>query len=404
MQYLTQSEYQNPYWRHNLIVCLFGSFATLIAMTLILPFLPLYVQQLGINGQAAIAQWSGIAYGATYLTAGVVAPLWGRLGDLYGRKSMLVRASAGMAITMALMGCATTIWQFVGLRLLAGIAGGYSSGAMILVASQAPRAQSAWALGLLSSGIMAGNLIGPLIGGIFPPLVGIRMTFIGAGSLIFIAFLATLFMVRETPQRTRKPLPTRGHWSDIPNKPLMITMLGTGLLLMVANMSIEPIITLYIHSLIADPTQTTLIAALVMSAAALGSVLSASYLGRVADKKGHGVIIVSALAVASMLLIPQAFVTAGWQLIALRFLMGLALGGLMPCVTAVIRHNVPEHSVGVVLGYAVSAQFVGQVAGPLLGGFIGGQIGMRFVFLGTSLLLFLGAIGNWRILSLSKQR
>ncbi|MCP1242534.1 MFS transporter [Acetobacter lambici] len=404
MHHNTQSEYQKPYWRHNLVVCLFGSFATLIAMTLILPFLPLYVEQLGIDGQADIAQWSGIAYGATYLTAGVVAPVWGRLGDLYGRKSMLVRASLGMAITITLMGCATTIWQLVGLRLLAGIAGGYSSGAMILVASQAPRSQSAWALGLLSSGVMAGNLIGPLVGGFLPPLVGIRMTFIGAGSLIFIAFLATLFLIRETQPPPRKHLQTRIHWSDIPNKPLMITMLGTGLLLMVANMSIEPIITLYIRSLTIDPTRVTLIAALVMSAAALGSVLSASYLGRVADKKGHSVIIVSALAVASLLLIPQAFVTAGWQLIGLRFLMGLSLGGLMPCVTAVIRHNVPDHSVGVVLGYAVSAQFVGQVVGPLLGGFIGGQISMRFAFLGTSLLLFLGAISNWRVLHMPQKR
>lgn len=400
----THSEHQEPYWRHNLVVCLFGSFATLIAMTLMLPFLPLYVQQLGITGQADIAQWSGIAYGATYLTAGLVAPLWGRLGDLYGRKSMLVRASLGMAVTITLMGCATTIWQLVGLRLLAGVAGGYSSGAMILVASQAPRNQSAWALGLLSSGIMAGNLIGPLVGGLMPPLIGIRMTFIGSGALIFVAFLATLFLIRETPQRSVSPTRTKSGWKEIPDKPLMVMMLCTGMLLMVANMSIEPIITLYIRPLIANPAHVTFIAALVMSAAALGSILSASNLGRLADKKGHGIIIVSALAIASMLLIPQAFVTAGWQLIGLRFLMGLSLGGLLPCVTAVIRHNVPDHSIGTVMGYAVSAQFVGQVVGPLLGGFIGGQIGMRFVFLGTSVLLLVGALGNWRVLRPPQQR
>ena len=138
-------------------------------MTLMLPFLPLYVQELGVQGQANIAQWSGIAYGATFLTAGLVAPLWGRLGDRYGRKPMLIRASLGMALTMGLMGCATTLWQLVGLRLVAGLAGGYSSGATIMVASQAPRKRSAWALGLLSAGVMAGNLAGPLIGGLIPP-------------------------------------------------------------------------------------------------------------------------------------------------------------------------------------------------------------------------------------------
>ena len=121
------------------------------------------------------------------------------MGDRYGRKLRLMRANLGMAVTMALMGCATTIWQLVGLRLIVGLAGGYSSGATIMVAAQAPRSRSAWALGLLASGVMAGNLVGPLIGGFLPPLIGIRMTFLGAGCLIFVAFLATLLLIRETP-------------------------------------------------------------------------------------------------------------------------------------------------------------------------------------------------------------
>lgn len=393
------SKHENcePHWQRNLLVCLFGSFTTLVAMTLMLPFLPLYVQQLGAKGQASIAQWSGIAYGATFLTAGLVAPLWGRLGDRYGRKLMLVRASLGMAITMALIGCACNLSQLVGLRLLAGLAGGYSSGATIMVAAQAPRNRSAWALGLLASGVMAGNLAGPLIGGFLPPLIGIRMTFFGAGGLIFIAFLATVLLVRETPRVPVSGGLARGRWADIPNKCLVLTMLATGLLLMIAIMSIEPIITLYIQTLTVDPTRITWIAGVAMSAAALGSIVSASPLGRLADRIGHGTVIAGALAVAGLLLIPQAFVTTGWQLIGLRFLMGLSLGGLLPCISTVIRHNVPDHAVGLALGYAISAQYAGQVVGPLLGGFVGGHMSMRAVFLGTSGLLLLGALSNWRI-------
>lgn len=104
--------------------------------------------------------------------------------------------------------------------------------------------------------------------------------------------------------------------------------------------------------------------------------------------------IIGALAVAALLLVPQAFVTAGWQLVALRFLMGLALGGLLPCVTSVIRHNVPDGVGGNVLGMSISAQYAGQVAGPLLGGFIGGHFGMPAVFLGTAVLLAMGALAN----------
>ncbi|QEO18207.1 MFS transporter [Acetobacter vaccinii] len=393
----SKHEGYEPHWQRNLAVCLFGSFTTLVAMTLMLPFLPLYVQQLGARDQASIAQWSGIAYGATFLTAGLVAPLWGRLGDRYGRKPMLVRASLGMAITMALMGCADTLWQLVGLRLLAGLAGGYSSGATIMVAAQTPRNRSAWALGLLSSGVMAGTLAGPLIGGFLPALIGIRMTFLAAGGLIFVAFLATVLLVRETPRCSVKEGQARSHWAEIPDKRLVLAMLTTGLLLMVATMSIEPIITLYVQTLTTDPARVTWIAGLAMSAAAFGSIVSASYLGRLADRVGHGSVIAGALAVAGLLLIPQAFVTTGWQLIGLRFLMGLSLGGLLPCISTVIRHNVPDYAVGLVLGYAISAQYAGQVVGPLLGGFVGGHIGMRAVFLGTSGLLLLGAACNWRI-------
>src|SRR5580692_5269332 len=151
-------------WRRNLVICVFGSFTTIVAMTLLLPFLPIYVEQLGVTDRAAIAEWSGAAYGATFFSAALTAPLWGRLADLYGRKLMLIRASLGMAIAMSLIGMAHSVWELVGLRLLAGLLGGYSSGSAILVASQTPKARTGWALGVLASGIMAGNLVGPLVG------------------------------------------------------------------------------------------------------------------------------------------------------------------------------------------------------------------------------------------------
>lgn len=382
-------------WRRNLAVCMFGSFTTIVAMTLLLPFLPLYVEQLGVKDHAAIVQWSGAAYGATFLTAALVAPLWGRLADLYGRKLMLIRASLGMAVAMALIGIAQDVWQLVGLRLLAGLLGGYASGSMLLVATQTPKARSGWALGTMSSAIMAGNLVGPLVGGALPPLIGIRATFLAAGAVIFVAFLATALLIREAPRpRDAKGMPVGAGWASIPDKGPVAAMFVTGMLLMLANMSIEPIITVYVATLVRDASQVTLVAGVVMSAAALGSILSAARLGRLADRIGHWNVIVACLAVSALLLVPQAFVTAGWQLVALRFLMGLSLGGLLPCIAAVIRHHVPENAAGQMLGWSVSAQYVGQVAGPLMGGYVGGHVGMRAVFIGTCVLMGAGALGN----------
>src|SRR6202008_4887990 len=184
-------------WRRNLVICVFGSFTTIVAMTLLLPFLPLYVEQPGLTNHAAIPQWSRAAYGAAFFSAALTAPLWGRLADRYGRKLMLIRASLGMAVAMSLIGMAHSVWELVGLRLLTGLLGGYASGSMVLVAAQTPKARSGWALGVMSSGIMAGNVLGPLIGGALPPLIGIRATFLWAGGVIFITFLATTFLIRE---------------------------------------------------------------------------------------------------------------------------------------------------------------------------------------------------------------
>lgn len=385
------------HWRGNLAVCMAGSFTTIVAMTLLLPFLPLYVEQLGVSDHAAIVQWSGVAFGATFFTAALVAPLWGRLADVYGRKLMLIRASLGMAVAMALIGLAHNVWQLVALRLLAGLLGGYASGSMVLVATQTPKDRTGWALGTLSAAIMAGNLAGPLAGGWLPPLIGIRNTFFAAGGLIFLSFLATLFLIREE----HRPAAARatqggGDWGDIPDRRPVIAMLLTGALLALANMSIEPIITVYVAQLVPEPGRVTQVAGLVMAAAALGSILSSSYLGRLADRVGHWRVIIGCMAVAALLLVPQAFVQAGWQLVALRLLMGLALGGLLPCIAAVIRHNVPEGAAGRMLGWSTSSQYAGQVLGPLLGGYAGGHWGMRSVFLATCVLMAVGAAWNFR--------
>ena len=396
----TQADDGGPYWRRNFVVCLLGSFTTIVAMTLLLPFLPLYVEQLGVHDRAAIVEWSGVAYGATFLAAAIVAPLWGRIADRHGRKLMLMRASLGMAVAMSLIGMATTVWQLVALRLFAGLAGGYASGSTILVATQTPKARVGVALGVLSSGIMAGNLAGPLIGGVLPPMVGIKATFWLAGGVIFGTFVATTLLVREAPRPARGQTASRPGvaWSAIRHRGPVLAMLATGMLLMLANMSVEPIITVYVAELVADQSRVTLVAGLAMAAAALGSILSASALGWLADRVGHWRVVAFGLAAAAVLLIPQAFVTQAWQLVALRLLMGVALGGLLPCITSVIRHAVPDGMAGGVLGYSTSAQYIGQVVGPLLGGFVGGHAGMQAVFLATSVLMAAGALYNFAAL------
>lgn len=363
-------------------------------MTMLLPFLPIYVAHLGVTAPSAVVAWSGIAYGATFLTAGLLAPVWGRLADMYGRKLILIRASLGMAIIISMMGLAQDVYQLVFLRLMTGVLGGYASGAVVLVATQTPKARAGWALGTLSTGSLAGALIGPLIGGVMPDLIGIRSTFFAGGAVIFIAFLATTLLIREE----RRPVAPKGKvvgvWSTIPDKRPVVAMLLTAMMLMLANMSIEPIITVYVEQLAGTSAHVTVLAGIVMSVAALASIIAAPRLGRLADRIGAWRVVVLCLSVSAVLLIPQAFAGNVWQLIVLRFCMGLALAGLLPAIATQIRHSVPDRVTGTILGFSTSAQYAGQVAGPVMGGFVGGQIGMRAVFLATAALMAGSAVFN----------
>jgi MFS family permease len=394
------SERNARYWKQNLAVCVFGSFTTAVSLTMLLPFLPIFVEELGIKQQASIVQWSGLAFGATFLGTGLTAPLWGHLGDKYGRKPMLVRAAIGMAVIMSLIGLAHSVYQLVLLRLAAGLVGGYASSSMLLVATQTPRERAGWALGVLSTGGLTGNLIGPLVGGVLPNQIGIRNTFFAGGAVITIAMFATIFLVKED-YRESKPVPSAEDARAIsqrlqPSVRIIAgAMLATAMLVLLANMSIEPIITVYLETLKVPKTSLVLDAGFIMAASAFGSILMAPRLGRLADRIGGWKVISLCLLATSVVLIPQAFVTGWWQLGILRFLLGMSLAGLLPSVAKVIRHSVPEHLLGKVLGYSQSSQYAGQVIGPLMGGAIGAHFGMRSVFIATSAMTLIGAAANW---------
>jgi len=396
---------EHPYWRRNLAVGTAGSFTTLVAMTLLVPFLPEYVRQLGVDDPGAVVRWSGVAYGATFLTAALTAPLWGALGDRFGRKSMLVRASLGMAVAMTLLGFVQSVEQLVAVRLLVGLLGGYSSGATILVAAQTPKDRSAWALGVLSSGILAGNVVGPLVGGFVPAWVGIRPTFVVCGAVIFLAFLATTFLLREpratsgttTGARRTTGRPAGGVWRQVQRPGAVVALLATSSLLLFSTMSIEPIVTVYVEDL-GQLSHAAGVAGILVALTAVGSVVAAPRVGRLADRVGHTRVVVACLAAAGVLALAQALVTNVWQLGVLRVLLGLSLGGLLPSITAAVRHLAPPDAVGRVLGLGVSAQYVGQVAGPVLGGVVAAQHGLRAVFVATAVVLLAAAALNLAIL------
>ena len=391
---ISYAERNTSYWRRNLAVCVFGSFTTLVSLSMLLPFLPLYVEQLGVSSPAAVVQWSGVAFGATFFGTAITAPLWGRLANRYGRKPMLVRAAIGMAVVMSLIGVAHSVTELVVLRLAAGLIGGYASASIVMIGTQAPRERAGWALGVLSTGALAGNLIGPLVGGFLPGWVGIRGTFFVGGAMIAVAAAATILLVREdfdSVVGAKHRLDAKASRGVNVNRVVIPALLVTAMMVLLANMSIEPIITVYIGQLGVPHAHLARVAGMVMAASAFGSMLTAPRLGALADRVGGWNVIIGCLIATALVMLPQAFVTHWWQLALLRGVMGMTIAGLLPSIAKLVRQSVDESQSGTTLGYLQSAQFTGQVVGPLIGGQIGAHVGLQPVFFITGLLLVICA-------------
>src|SRR5471032_1568684 len=220
-------------WKLNLISVWLGCFFTGMAMSQILPFLPLYIEQLGVTDHASLSLWAGLVFSGTFLVSAVVAPLWGSLADRTGRKLMLLRASLGMAIVMMLQVFATNVWQLFILRTLMGLTSGYIPNAMALVASQVPRDKSGWALGTLSTGQVSGVIIGPLLGGFMADHLGLRTVFFVTSGLMFTSFLVTLFLIKERVVQVNKADQLKGReiFQSLPYPGLIFSLFITTMMI-----------------------------------------------------------------------------------------------------------------------------------------------------------------------------
>lgn len=382
-----------PIWKRNLIICWFGIFVTGIGMSQIAPILPLYIKHLGIQNTALIEQFSGIAFGVTFITLAVFSPIWGKAADKYGRKPMLLRASLGMAIIVFSMGFARNVYELIGLRFLMGAVAGYSTACTTLIATQTDREHAGWALGILSTSAIAGSLFGPMIGGYIAESFGLRNIFFITGILMLIAFTTTALFVQESFKRENaNTLGSREIWKTLPNKDLIITMFITFFVLATALFSIEPIITVYVSQLVHNTNHIALLAGVAFSASGLASIIAAPRLGKLSDKIGPHKVILVALIVAGIIFIPQAFVKNPWQLIGLRFLLGLVSAGLTPCVNSIIKRITQDSIAGRVYGFNMSAGYLGCFGGSILGGQIAAYLGIRYVFFITSALLLINAL------------
>lgn len=384
-------------WKRNLTVAWLGCFLTGAAFSLVMPFLPLYVELLGVTGHSALNMWSGLVFSITFLFSAIASPFWGGLADRKGRKIMLLRSALGMAIVMVMMGFAQNIWQFLALRALLGLLGGFVPNANALIATQIPRHKSGWALGTLSTGGVSGALLGPLIGGLLADSYGLRPVFFITAAVLFSCFILTLFYIREefTPVKKKDMLHARQVLTSLKNPRLVLSLFVTTMIIQVATGSIAPILTLYVRDLAGNVSNLAFISGMIASVPGVAALISAPRLGKLGDRIGPEKILICALVFSVLLLIPMSMVQNPWQLGVLRFLLGAADGALLPAVQTLLVYNSSHHIAGRIFSYNQSFRDIGNVTGPLMGAAISASYGFRTVFLVTAGVVLFNALYSW---------
>jgi DHA1 family multidrug resistance protein-like MFS transporter len=355
------------------------------------PFLPLFIQQLGVHQLSRVEEWAGIIGSVNFIMAAIFAPVWGALADRVGRKAMVVRSSVGGGIASVLMGLSGNVFELTGARALMGMFGGFSSAATALVASQVPGSSLGFALGWMATAQMAGTLLGPLVGGLIADVTqSYRAVYYWSAGGVFVAAIVCGFFVHEQFERKPRDESAPSSWAqfrEIARHPELLPLL---VVLVIANLTIlafQPVVPLFVQGMMGSSPYLATVAGAAFAVVGVGDLIASPLLGKRSDKIGYRRTVVICLLGAGLFTIPQGYVTNVWLFLGLRFCVGLFLGGIIPTANAWIGRLFPRERRGMVFGLSYSASFIGMFIGPLFGGYTASWLGFPAVFLITGAMM-----------------
>ena len=395
-------------WKRNLYVIWAAELVAIAGFSVAFPFLPYYVQELGVTDPGQVEMWSALLFTGQAITMAIFAPIWGSLADRYGRKLMVVRAMFGGAVLLCAMGFVRNVQQLAILRALQGCVTGTVPAATTLVASSVPRQRSGYALGLLQMAIYSGASVGPLLGGLIADTFGYRAAFWVTATLLFVAGLGVFFLVEERfePSRQKEdslPGGFRQGLALVLGSQALLIMFGTRIVMNFGLRIMGPMLPLFVQSLMSAGERVASVTGLITGARAATGALGAVVMGRVGDRIGHRRVLVACALGAAVLYAPQFLVVTPTQLLILQATAGVATGGIMASVSATLAQLAPEGRQGVVYGLDSSANSVARAIAPLAGAAIAAGLGIRYIFLCAAGVFALAALGTARLLVRTKE-
>jgi MFS transporter, DHA1 family, multidrug resistance protein len=380
-------------WQRILWIMFVAQFVSAIGFSVIFPFLPLYVAELGTNTSLSLEFWAGLVFSSQALTMAIASPIWGSLADRFGHKLMVERAMFGGAIIMLLMGFARSAEELTLLRAVQGLITGTISAANALIAAIVPRERIGYAMGVLQVGLWAGTGVGPLVGGVIADTVGFRVTLmVTAVLLLSSGFLVLVGVPAKAGHTVTKAGPRQGmlaSWGTIfrvPGMPISYTLRFISSL---ASAMLLPFTPLLIQSLLPGTDRVGTFTGLVVGLSLGAGTITAIWLGRLGDKVGHRSVLIGSALATALFFVPQSFVTNAWQLLLLQGLSGAAIGGITPALGALLARYSAAGKEGAVYGLDNTVVSGARAIAPLLGAAIVTSFGLSSIFLGTAFIFLI---------------
>ena len=369
-----------------------------ICYTMIIPFLPIYLLELGVP-KDDVALWSGLVFGITFLIAGIMAPIWGKIADNKGKKRMALRAGFAIAVSYVLIGMVNNEYELLLGRAFVGFANGFYPAAMTMVSLSVDEKQVGRALGIFQTGLILGNVVGPFLGGAIESIVGMRPVFYVSGIAVLIATLAVLFFVKEPKLQSagdagkaqsaqpNKSTSLREDFKAVREQPVLVRLLWIFFFMQCAIMMLQPILSLYVGDMQGTMEGAAIISGTILSIGGLAGSLTTNLWVRLGERRGYFRTISYCMLGSGVVLLLQSLPVGIWWFGVLQVLIGSCIVGINPSLSAAVTLNTDPSFRGRMFGMTTTAQQFGSMVGPVFASIVSTYIGISYVFSITGLLL-----------------
>lgn len=398
-----------------------------ICYTMITPFLPVYLLELGVE-QDLVALWSGAVFGITFLIAGIMAPIWGKIADKHGKKRMALRAGFAIGIAYVIIGFVSNAWELLLGRAFLGFANGFFPAAMTMVSLSVNEKRVGQALGIFQTGLILGNIIGPFLGGDVESVVGMRPVFYVSGIAVIIATFMVLFLVKEPnisalpskqlsaddeneaaktaadlskitkkgqtiaatvehKKAVQKDTSIMGDFRHVQGQPILMQLVWLFFFMQFAIMMLQPILALYVGEMQGTMDNAAIVAGTILSIGGLAGAVTTNLWVCLGQNKGYFKTISFCLAGSGAVLLLQALPFGIWWFGALQILIGSFIVGVNPSLSAAVTLNTDPAFRGRMFGMTTTAQQFGSMIGPVFASVVSTYMGIAYVFGITGLLM-----------------